>query len=937
MPGRVLAMLGVGLLLGAFVLPSGVYAQSAIVGFARDTTEALLPGVMVEVASPVLIEGVRTAVTDERGQYRVVDLRPGVYVVTFTLPGFSTVRRDGIRLEANFTATVNAEMRVGSVEETITVTGEAPMVDVQGNQRSQVLTRELLDALPTARTFSTNTVPAVVRPPDVGGSRTMQHAGMSVYGLSEQSDQQVDGMSIRCSNGGSPCNYVNFGNYEELVYQFGGGNAEATTGGVTVNLISKQGGNEFHGDVFGLFASDKFEATNLTPKQAARGLRVPEALDKQWDVNVSVGGPILSDRLWFFASWRDWAYNRFVADAFDPVTGKQGVYDNHLFGVMGRLTLQVNPANKIAVMYDRLHKNQGHLGIETGGVEPSASRVSSTPIPYFAQAKWTSTPSNALLVEAGYSANMYTRWQKYQPEVRRATCFVAFAACAPGTDYGDIAKVDLIRVTTTGAHPDGEINYYLPIFRFVSSVSYLTGSHAFKTGVQWAQGYTSRFAHGLNAGLVQQYRNGVPDSVVIRNYPNRLRTDEDLNLALYAQDSWTIGRLTLNPGVRGDFTRYSIPEQTAPAGRFVPERTFAKVSNFPKWNDVSPRLGVVYDLSGKGTTAIKASTGKYVDAYAAQNMDPYNPMVLSSDTRTWTDLNRDDIAQENEIGPQTNREFGIRRNVNLDPNAKRPYAWIISVGIQHELWSGAALSVNYNRTSRHQQLWTDNLDTTHADYTLVTIPDPRGIGRTLPVYNLNVAKRGLINEFVTNSDGNGRTYNGVDTSLTVRFGNGGTFTGGTSTGRIRDVICEVDDPNGLRFCDQTQLDIPFRTTFRASGLYPLPYGIRLSGVFQSIAGDELPTTYSVGRQIVRDLTQTSVSVRLDDPGSQYGDRTNQLDIVVSKEIRMGRVQWQPRFEIWNLLNVSPVLTEVTAFGPSLGTPRTTLPARIARATLLVKF
>jgi hypothetical protein len=151
------------------------------------------------------------------------------------------------------------------------------------------------------------------------------------------------------------------------------------------------------------------------------------------------------------------------------------------------------------------------------------------------------------------------------------------------------------------------------------------------------------------------------------------------------------------------------------------------------------------------------------------------------------------------------------------------------------------------------------------------------------------------------------------------------------------VICEVDDPNGLRFCDQTQLDIPFRTTFRASGLYPLPYGIRLSGVFQSIAGDELPTTYSVGRQIVRDLTQTSVSVRLDDPGSRYGDRTNQLDIVVSKEIRTGRVQWQPRFEIWNLLNVSPVLTEVTTFGASLGTPRTTLPARIARATMLVKF
>jgi hypothetical protein len=309
-------------------------------------------------------------------------------------------------------------------------------------------------------------------------------------------------------------------------------------------------------------------------------------------------------------------------------------------------------------------------------------------------------------------------------------------------------------------------------------------------------------------------------------------------------------------------------------------------------------------------------------------------MILSSDTRTWNDLNRDDIAQENEIGPPTNASFGIRRNTNLDPYLKRPYAWFSNIGIQRELWPGAGLLVTYNHTSRHRILWTDNLETTHADYTLLTIADPRG-GGTLPVYNLNVAKRGLVNELVSNGD-NVSSYNGVDTSLAVRFARG-SITAGTSTGRVRNTTCQVDDPNLLRFCDQTQLDMPFRTTFRASGLYPLPYGIRLSGVFQSIATDELPTIYSVGRAIVPTLTQTTVNVRLDEPGSRYYNRINQLDLVVGRDFRSGRIQWQPRIEVWNILNTSPVLTEVTTFGSSLGLPRTTLPARIARLTVLVKF
>ena len=178
--------LKVALLVVAYlVLPRIAVAQSAIAGVVRDATGAVLPGVTVEVASPALIEKVKSTVTDPAGQYRVVDLRPGTYSVTFALSGFATVKRDGIVLEANFTAPVNAEMRVGAISETVTVSGETPVVDVQTTQHREVVTRQLLDTLPTGRDFQTvgNVLPSVnMGRYDVGGTSTAQSGTLVAFG-----------------------------------------------------------------------------------------------------------------------------------------------------------------------------------------------------------------------------------------------------------------------------------------------------------------------------------------------------------------------------------------------------------------------------------------------------------------------------------------------------------------------------------------------------------------------------------------------------------------------------------------------------------------------------------------------------------------------------------------------------------------------------------
>ena len=212
-------------------------------------------------------------------------------------------------------------------------------------------------------------------------------------------------------------------------------------------------------------------------------------------------------------------------------------------------------------------------------------------------------------------------------------------------------------------------------------------------------------------------------------------------------------------------------------------------------------------------------------------------------------------------------------------------------------------------------------------------PDPRGNGQTLPVYNLNSSKLGLINDLDTH----------VDVTFNARFPNGATVFGGTSTGRTRRVTCQVDDPNQLRFCDETKYDIPFLTTFKLSGSYPLPYGFRLSGVFQSVPGEEVSGRdtgrihYVVDRRIIPTLTLAQVIVPLNEPGSEYYDRVNQLDLSVSRIFRVGRVQVNPQLDLFNALNVSPLLLQVNAFGPALRQARRILDARVLRLGVQVNF
>jgi hypothetical protein len=788
----------------------------------------------------------------------------------------------------------------------------------------------------------------------------MQNRDISVHG-SDGRDMtfMVDGMILNGIEGdGSVQSYYNEMIFEEITYQTSGINAETSAGGVRANMIPKDGGNVFKGTLFGSFGNDTLQSNNLSQDLIDRGLAAPDALFRIWDFNVAEGGPIRRDRLWFFTSYRDWGVYQYIANSFygwgpkgpgsDPAVfgtpgGSQTVDDASIRSGMVRFTSQVGHKNKVAWYWDKIRKFRGHENSAGAGVviAGEATDIRNPHPRYTTQGKWTSTLTNRLLLEAGYALDNET----YTLEP------------LPGS-VNVIPKRDITQNTLYGAYDFGY--YYREPKRrtIVSSLSYVTGSHAAKVGIQYGFGYFFR-QRILTADMVQRYRNGVPDSVFVYNTPQNSQANMDRDMGIYAQDSWTVKRFTFTPGVRFENFIGSIQAEDSPAGRFVPARHFDEIDNMPNWKDVSPRFGVAWDVQGNGRTAVKFGIGKYMRAYTTGFADLYDPNILDTDTRTWTDLNGDNIAQLNEMGPSQNKTFGISQPRRPADGIRRPYQIEMNATVQREIRPGLAVNFSYFRRDYRQNFWTDNTAVQPSDYTPLVLTSPLD-GSPVTIYNLNPAKLGVVNLVDYNSSNNRRVYGGYDAGFTARMGKLNTF-GGVSTGRTRSNTCEVEDPNQLRYCDQWQYNIPYMTQLKLAGSYTLPWAIQVSGSLQSYPGDarnnsvdtgnsgniaaEEPTlrvNWTVNNAIVRaqtgqTLTQAQIIVPLIPPGTKFLDRQNQVDVRFKRVFGVKGKQIEAQFDIYNALNANPVLSQNQTYGTALDRPASVLQGRLARVGVQARW
>jgi Carboxypeptidase regulatory-like domain len=965
MAGPRFARVGFLVVLAVLLMPAVTLAQSAITGLVTDATGAVLPGVTVEARSPALIEQTRSTVSDANGRYRIEELRPGTYSVTFSLPGFSHFLREGIVLESEFTATINAQLKVGSLEETVTVSGASPVVDVQSTMSRTVLSKEQMEALPSGRSYQSlaATIPALGSALagrfDVGGSTQMWQGTVVAYG-SQSGDMalEIDGMNVASmlSTGQISGIYHNQAAYEEMSYQVVAGSAESQTGGVRINMIPKQGGNRFTWDAVATYSNEDLQADNNDAELQAKGLVVPPNLHSMRDYNFSIGGPLKRDKVWFFFSPRIWGAQNYILNQYFP-DGSPAKDESLLQSYTTRITAQLTQKNKITALYDPLPKHRDYFLSETGLYDLKGSGVQNM-YSHAIQAKWTSTVTNRLLVEAGYSEN-YTGYKiAAQDDVQGPS------ATNP---WGDIAKSDSVITSKTFYNaPTQWFENPLMSRNIVGSVSHVTGSHSLKMGTQWRFGYITADREN-NGHLVQVYNNGRPLAVSLYNFPIVSRSELNADFGVYIQDTWQLGRLTLNPGLRFERFNGEVAEQTAPAGRFVAERHFDRIPNLPNYTDWVPRFGAAYDLTGNGKTGLKFSVGRYMEQDASAFPERYNPMTLVPASVSWTDLNSqaqncltaadktgcNDIA-DGALGctyltagcemnfAQVPATFGVRRNRNPDPDLERPNQLVWNAGISREIRPGFGISANYYRRQFYDITFTTDLDKPLSVYTPYQVRDPRGNGQMMTVYNIDPVALRSLTELDTTSSNNTSVFNSVDVGVNLRFGNGVMLNGGTATGRSQTTTCDVTDPNSTWYCDDTQFDVPWRTTFKMSGLYPLPWGIRLSGVFQSTAGDRINQTYQVTPAVFLAQTgvpmgQSSVTLRLNEPGSVYADRVNQLDFTLAKTFIVNRIRLTPEVSLFNMLNANPIVSQTTAFGPALGNPLRILEGRLIRFGFQARF
>ena len=952
---------------------SGTFA-----GVVRDTSGAVLPGATVEAASPVLIEKVRSVTSDDEGRYRIAGLRPGSYTVTFTLPGFRTIRREGLELSTGFIATVNADLSVGALEETITVTGEAPIVDTRNASQQRVLDGQVVRELPLGKNSGVYAalLPGAVNnnltSMDVGGTKAEAENQMGIHG-----GRPSDGVRLREGNydghmfggfGASAVSSINPVTVQEVTLQLSGGlTAEAQTGGIQSNVIMRDGGNLFAGTFMVDYSPNQLQSSNIDDKHAARGVTESAQLTQNRDFAVGFGGPLKRDRLWFFADGRSWkAYSEYVGSFYnkaqgtmfyEPDTSRPGIsgVDTDTMGV--RLTWQATPKNKLNFTWHNDDTCTCYYQLAQGLRSPEAAEHHRY-YPYrVGQVTWSNPLTSRMLVTVGglYSAGTWDNtWSDDQ-----------------GVRSQDISILDRLR---NYRYNSSDTYLHQPFMQsnVMGSVAYITGAHAFKVGALYLR--ASRETVGLNNGSISYtFAGTVPESITLYAYPN-VSESGVVQSAIYAQDQWTLSNLTVNLGLRLDMFRAHAPDTHSPAGPFTPARDFAAVDDTVNWKDANVRLGAAYNLFGNDRTAIKVSLGRFIPyeqtggtGGVISGTVPANRVVQTA-TRTWRD-NGDYIPQEAELGPLSNSAFGtsvINTSYSDDVTRGwhvRPYSWQGSISLQHEIVNGVGLNAGYYRTWYGNFVATDNVLVSPADYDTYCFTGPSdsrlpggGGEHVCGLKALNPALFGRVSSLVRPASDFGKqsdVYNGVDVTVNMRFGNGGFLAGGIATSQTVTDNCGVlaNLPEAAataapeRFC-HVEPGWSAGTQFKLNGSYTLPWDMRATVVYQNVVGAPSTATFVasnaqvtpvLGRPLAGGAGSTA-SFELVPPKSFYPDgRVNQLDLSVGKVIRFGTRRVQPRITLHNALNANAVLQTNLRYGPAWQNVTSTMPPRILKFGVSVDF
>ena len=933
------------LVLATMLAPRPAVAQQTgiLSGVVRDAQGGMLPGVTITIASPALIGGARSTDTAGTGTYQFTALPPGVYEVSYELSGFSPLKRADIRIQVAQVTRLDVELKIGGLQETVVVTGLSPVVDVGSTTTQTNVSKELFDTIPTGRNpwVMAGLVPGVVTGRlDVGGTEGMQQYNVEAFGSADsQKSFSIDGLKTNWGggSGGATMQYYGFEMYEEYNMQTASGTAESDVSGVYMNMVTKSGGNRLSSDNNFYFMNDSLQGTNvddelrrrlgLGPNQQTGAAGNP--IDISYDWSSTLGGPLKRDKVWFFAATRRWRLDQLQIGARNA-DGSQAIDDNLIENYMGKATWNAASTTKASFMFNRNLKFRFHRrDAPYLFSEDKASVLQDQPAQNYV-AQINQVLGKAAVLDARFGRMWGVFPTRYQKEVTP----------------NDIAIRDIVQNTQSNAATEQSLN---PNHRYQANatLSYFAqnlgaGSHDFKVGTQlsWEKMQYDRIRNG---DLFLETNDGVALRAQIANTP--VASDHRLQTwSAFAQDRWVIGRATINYGARFDGVKAFLPAQASPAGTFVAARSFARNDLYNFNLNVAPRVGVSFDMFGKGRTALKAYYGRFYNQFGSEIAEAINPNARINVQIPWIDRDNDLQFDPGELNLANFTGFtGVFPR--MDAAATRPYSDEMNLGVDHELAKNFGVAVSYHRRQHRNGLAIVDLARPASAYTPVsrTYVDPERGTQSITVYSLDPSLLTRRDRVVTNVDVLESDYNGVQFSFNKRMSNRWQLLGGLSlqkhegfnhSGTFTDPTSSTDlnNPNYRLNRDGSAIftDIPW--SFNLSGSYQFPYDVTFSGKLTARDGDPLLRTINIA------LPQASETIYVQPRGVDRTETVTQfVDIRVGKRFALGFTRLEGSVDIFNLLNANHVLAQNEAIGTTIGRPSRILTPRIVRLGATFRF
>jgi hypothetical protein len=921
----------------AFAQGGGASSTGTIQGRVTDAQGAVLPGVTVTATSPALL-GQQTAVTSETGNYRFPAVPPGTYVLSYELAGFNTVRREGIQIALGFTANINVELALATLQETVTVTGESPIIDTTATRVVQNFKLEELQSIPNGRDMWSllAVTPAVqMSRIDVGGNRAGTQTGYTAYGFEGQVRVLIEGINTTEGTGGAGF-YFDYSSLEEVFLGTSGQSAEMPNPGVQSQFIAKSGGNQFSGEYYLDWYNNSLQGSNIPDSYT-----VPTAfnnspiragsneIDKYYDTAINVGGPIKRDKVWWFGTYR--TQKNAVQQ---PNFNFNSTFDTKLWNPVAKVTWQANQNNKVIGYYQWGQKLQPTR-------LPFATSIYNSAGPTFKQdsgswvwkGEWNGTISDKLYVEARVGSFGY-----YFPTLANSE--------------EDYFWRDSGTLAIEGAHRkwqlDRERNQYTAAATYFLDSS--AGSHTIKVGGEILKeiGWEG-FEQGVGGHIEHVYNNGVSNQVIFRiptaTETGKLKLGKDgaltsasaLDVAsLFVNDTWAAGRMTINAGVRYDRYKGWLPEQEQLAFSLGPAvtqaLTFAE-SDLYTWNLFAPRIGVVYDLAGDGRTVIKGNYGFYWHNPGVGIGSSANPNTPTKQrTFTWNDVNLDRRWQPGEEGNLVSQ--ALLGAVSLDADISSPYTHETSVWLERQLADTLGMRAGFVYKTEDDLINTSfqpgrpaSAFTVPFNFVDIGVDGIRGTGddANITFYGIPTATAGPVDSVVMNTDQYSR-YKTFEMSVSKRYSNRWSASIGGAHTWLTDFPEGVQrSPNNPGVQDRTQWN------FKVTGSYDAAYGIRISPVLRHQSGVNYARTVTIPSATGLITSAGSTTAYVEPANSNREDNIWVFDVRAEKTVNLTeRIRTRLFFDLFNITNSHASETISRATGLGYQRPSAILAPRTAR-------